>query len=124
MPHLHIASDPWATVLWHLDIAADLADDADTLTELALASQIRLTRAAYPAHHDPHQLPGPGTRLTAPADTLAHLTAASELLDALEDPAGSDPRHDWAALVRDLADTAGRCLATTAAGGGDWGTWR
>jgi len=124
MSPLQIAHDPWTTVLWHLDAAADLADDGDTLTELALASQIRLTRAAYPAQHDPHQLPAPAERLSAPADTLAHLSAAAQLLDALEDPSGSDPRHDWAVLVRDLADTANRCLATTATGGGDWGSWR
>ena len=123
MTHLHIARDPWATVLWHLDTAADLADDADTLTELALASQIRLTRAAYPAHHDPNQPPGPGARLAGPADTLTHLTAAAELLDSLE-PSGSDPRHKWALLVHDLADTAGHCLATAATDCGDWGTWR
>lgn len=123
MSPLQIAHDPWATVLWHLDTAADLADDGDTLTELALASQIRLTRAAYPARHDPHQLPAPQERLSAPADTLAHLSAAAELLDTIE-PTGSDAQCNWATLVHDLADTANRCLATAAAGGADWGSWR
>ncbi|HRW18615.1 MAG TPA: hypothetical protein P5181_07190 [Dermatophilaceae bacterium] len=103
------AAASWATCLWHLDTAADLAETGDTITLLALAAQIRLTRAAYPTHLASHSDPDATTRLAAPTSIHGHLRAAADLAH----PAGGHPNDlgEFAGLVLDLADTARAVLA-------------